>query len=63
MTELPTPTSLSIEQLAMMLERLGAPIGREAIEADLKAGAPVNADGTIHLLHYAAWLAREVDRG
>ncbi len=28
----------------------------EVIEADLEAGAPRNADGTINLVHYAAWL-------
>jgi hypothetical protein len=29
------------------------------LEADLTAGAPVNADGSINLVHYAAWLVRE----
>lgn len=27
------------------------------VAADLAAGAPVNLDGTVHLVHYAAWLA------
>jgi len=31
----------------------------EAIAADVAAGAPVNADGTINLVHYCAWLVRE----
>lgn len=26
------------------------------INADIAAGAPVNPDGTINLIHYAAWL-------
>jgi len=26
------------------------------IEEDLQAGAPTNADGTLNLVHYAAWL-------
>jgi hypothetical protein len=26
----------------------------------LAAGAPANADGTINLVHYAAWLVREM---
>jgi hypothetical protein len=30
------------------------------IQADLSAGAPANADGTFNLLHYAAWLVREM---
>lgn len=31
----------------------------EAIQADLAAGAPSNPDGTLNLIEYAAWLARE----
>ena len=34
----------------------------DAIRADLAAGAPANPDGTINLIHYAAWLARELAR-
>jgi hypothetical protein len=30
------------------------------IEADRAAGAPTNAGGTINLVHYAAWLVREM---
>jgi hypothetical protein len=33
------------------------------IQADLADGAPVNAEGTINLVHYAAWLVREMKRG
>jgi hypothetical protein len=33
------------------------------VKADLAAGAPANADGTINLVHYAAWLAREASHG
>jgi hypothetical protein len=32
----------------------------DIIKADLAAGAPANADGTINLVHYAAWLVREM---
>lgn len=32
----------------------------DAIRADLAAGAPANPDGTINLIHYAAWLVREL---
>jgi hypothetical protein len=28
--------------------------------ADIDAGAPTNADGTINLVHYAAWLVKEM---
>ena len=31
---------------------------RELIEGDLEAGAPVNADGRINFMYYAAWLER-----
>ena len=33
------------------------------IRADLAAGAPANRDGTIGLVPYAAWLAKETGRG
>lgn len=32
----------------------------DRIRADLAAGAPANPDGTLNLIHYAAWLAREL---
>lgn len=31
----------------------------QRIEADIAAGAPTNADGSIHLVHYLAWLVSE----
>lgn len=30
----------------------------ERLEADIAAGAPVNADGTINILKYVAWIAK-----
>ena len=58
------PTRLSIEQAAKLLaaayrER----IDPEKIRIDLQNGAPVNADGTINLVHYSAWQAKEMGRG
>ena len=35
----------------------------EQIASDLEAGAPQNTDGTINLVHYAAWLVKEMGRG
>ena len=32
----------------------------ERLETDIAAGAPVNADGTINLLKYVAWIAKEL---
>ena len=32
----------------------------ERLEADIAAGAPVNADGTVNILKYVAWIAKEM---
>ncbi|MGV3483355.1 MAG: hypothetical protein ACO1RT_02925 [Planctomycetaceae bacterium] len=58
------PARLSIEQAAKLLsaayrERIEA----AAVQVDVDAGAPTNADGTINLVHYAAWQAKELGRG
>ena len=45
------PMALSVEQAA---QTLGIPRGW--VEDDVAAGAPTNADGTVNLVHYAAWL-------
>lgn len=60
------PAALSIEDAARLLARAGGrPVTAEMLAADLEAGAPSNADGTLNLVHYAAWLVREmgIDRG
>jgi hypothetical protein len=52
------------EQAARVLAAAGARHATvENIRRDIEAGAPVNADGTVNLVHYAAWLARESARG
>lgn len=58
------PNRLSIEQLVKLLsaayrERIDA----EKVRQDLETGAPANPDGTINLVHYAAWLLKEMGRG
>ncbi len=59
-----TPTRMTVEQVAKVLRAAGARgLTEEMIRTDIDAGAPVNADGTINLVHYAAWLAREVAGG
>lgn len=58
------PTRLSVEQAGKLLSaasRKQVPL--EQIEADLVSGAPRNQDGTINLVHYAAWLVKEMGRG
>jgi len=58
------PTALSVTDAARVLSAAGGgAVTAEMIQADLDAGAPTNADGTINLVHYTAWLAREVTSG
>ena len=56
--------SLTIEQLAKILAAAGnRRITEEMIRSDVEAGVPTNADGTINLIHYVAWLLRESSHG
>lgn len=56
------PTSLPLADAARLLARVGGqPVTVDMLQADLKAGAPANTDGTINLVHYAAWLVREME--
>ena len=57
------PMRLSIEQAAKVLSATF----RERIEvstlaADIRDGAPTNDDGTLNLVHYSAWQAKEMGR-
>ena len=55
------PTSLTVADAARLLTKVGGqPVTVRMLEADLAAGAPANADGSINLVHYAAWLVREM---
>ena len=57
-------TSLTITQTAKILSAAGSRrITEEMLRADIDAGAPVNPDGRINLIHYAAWLVREITSG
>lgn len=40
----------------------GTPVTPEQIQADIGAGAPTNADGSINLVHYAAWMLMKMPR-
>ncbi len=54
--------ALTKEQLIELLTKVGSStISAESLEADIAQGAPVNEDGTINLIHYAAWLIRETN--
>ncbi len=55
------PTALSIAEAARLLSAAGGQrIDVGMLQSDIDAGAPVNADETINLVHYAAWLVREM---
>jgi hypothetical protein len=56
-----SPQSLRLEDVAKILSAMGPkPVTIEMLLADIDDGAPVNHDGTINLLHYASWLAKNV---
>ncbi len=58
------PLALSLESVAGVLSRLSnSSVTLEMLRSDIAAGAPTNADGTINLVHYAAWLLKEMGRG
>ena len=53
------PAALAGADLAALLTKAaGVRVDVAWIEADLAAGAPTNADGTVNLMHYTAWLAQ-----
>ena len=55
---------MTLQQAARVLVAVGARYATvENIRRDIETGAPVNADGTVNLVHYAAWLARGSARG
>jgi hypothetical protein len=33
------------------------------LQADIASGAPTNPNGTMNLVHYVAWLVKEMGRG
>jgi hypothetical protein len=55
------PGALSVADAARVLSRMGSKaVTEEMLRADIDAGAPTNANGTINLVHYAAWLVKEM---
>jgi len=60
----PSLTALTVAQAAKVLSAaVGRRITADMLRADIDAGAPVNVDGTVNLVHYTAWLVREVSGG
>ena len=58
------PAALPVADAARVLTRLGGKAVTDTmLRADIDAGAPVNTDGTLNLVHYAAWLVKEMSPG
>ena len=56
--ETPNPSALTPKQLAELLAKCSRRgILPKHIEKDIADGAPTNGDGSLNLIHYAAWLA------
>ena len=52
------PAALAVADAARLLAKAGGePVTEAMIAADIRDGAPTNPDGTVNLVHYAAWLA------
>ena len=59
-----SPLALSVQDAARLLTATGGKtVTAEMIQADIDSGAPVSTDGTINLVHYAAWLVKGMGRG
>lgn len=54
--------ALTREQLVALLTKVGsANYSMEMLDSDIAYGMPLNADGTVNLIYYAAWLLRGDD--
>ena len=55
--------ALPISDLVKIMKNAGSRyVSEDAIRKDINSGAPVNPDGTVNLVHYAAWLVKENGR-
>jgi hypothetical protein len=57
------PNALALPDAALLLRKLGARITDDQLSDDVADGAPTNGDGTLNLVHYTAWLLKEMGRG
>lgn len=54
------PQAMSMADAAKLLSRVsGERVTEAMLDADRNAGAPVNPDGTFHIVHYTAWLVKQ----
>jgi len=57
------PAAMPVEAAARLLTAAGGVrVDVEQIRSDVDAGAPTNSDGSINLMHYAAWLVQQMAR-
>ena len=55
------PQALRLADVARVLSASGSrSVTVEMLQTDVDAGAPLNPDGTLNLVHYAAWLVKNV---
>jgi hypothetical protein len=53
---------MPLADAAKLLAKVGSYAITEAmLQADVVAGAPANSDGTLNLVHYTAWLVKELN--
>ena len=59
------PNSQQLNPAALTAEDAARALGLsvDAIRQDIAEGAPTNADGSVNLVHYAAWLIKDVADG
>lgn len=56
-----SPTAMPLADTAKLLSKIaGQTVEPAMLEEDIADGAPTNPDGSINLVHYAAWLVREM---
>ena len=56
-----TLTALSVPDVVRIFMKSGArTMTEEKVRADIADGAPVNPDGSMNVIHYAAWLSKEI---
>ena len=57
------PNALPLDDAARLLTKAGGRLVTDTmLHADVEAGAPTNPDGTLSLVHYAAWLVKDRSR-
>lgn len=55
------PNALAVADAVRLLAKVsGERVTEAMLQKDLAAGAPANPDGSINLVHYTAWLLKEM---